>query len=118
MYDKLIQKIDRELREMEGDNVSLKNAGAREALDELAHAKKCLLTCEAMEGFGGSYDRGGSYGMYGESYDRNRMGRYTSRDSYGSSRDGMMRHLEDMRRSATSADERDRVERWMREMQG
>lgn len=118
---KLLSKIDQELEKLADER--LESAGVRQALDELSHAKKCLLTADAMEQSGNSYDRGNSYGympMYGGSYD-NGMSRNmvrNNRSSYdaGYGRDAMMHHLEDMRNSATSADERARVDRWMREI--
>lgn len=121
---KLCEMIDRELDKIANGN-SLDSAGVREALDKLTHAKKSLLTSDAMQNGGSSYDRGYMGSMYGGSYagnrdmDRDAMGRYDSRDgynSYGNSREGMMRHLEDMRRSATSDAERQSIDRWMREM--
>ncbi|MBQ8109711.1 MAG: hypothetical protein IJ124_06100 [Clostridia bacterium] len=126
MYDKLIQKIDRELHEMESDSVNFKSAGAREAVDELSHAMKCLLTCDAMRNAGGSYGmgggsygtNGGSYGTNGGSYGTNGGSYGTNGGSYGNGRDGVMRHLADMRANASTLDERDRIDRWMREMGG
>lgn len=121
-HRKLCEMIDRELEKLTHTN-GLENAGVREALDELTHAKKSLLAIDAMEQSGSFFGRGYSYGYDGmnggSGIYRDDMGRFASRDgynSYGSGRDGMMRHLEDMRRSATNEAEQRNIDRWMREL--
>lgn len=130
MFEKLIQKLERELHEMENDSVSFKSAGARQAVDELSHAAKCLMTCDAMRNAGGSYGpNGGGYGNgMGGNYGNGMGGGYgngmsggsygMNGGSYGNGRDSVMRHLADMRANASTPDDRDRIDRWMREMGG
>ena len=118
---KLINYICDELNELERKaekNGSL-TMSETQYMDTLAHAKKNLLTGEAMmEADGGESGRymPNSYGMYGtnggyngNSYRRGRdsMGRYTSRRGY-SYDDGMIEELRSLMESAP--DERTKSE--------
>ena len=118
---KLINYICDELNELERKaekNGSL-TMSETQYMDTLAHAKKNLLTGEAMmEADGGESGRymPNSYGMYGNnsynnggSYRRSRdsMGRYTSRRGY-SYDDGMIEELRSLMESAP--DERTKSE--------
>jgi len=121
MMHKLINYICDELNELERKaekNGSL-TMSETQYMDTLAHAKKNLLTGEAMmEADGGESGRymPNSYGMYGNnsynnggSYRRSRdsMGRYTSRRGY-SYDDGMIEELRSLMESAP--DERTKSE--------
>ena len=113
---KLIEFVCDELKELErkaekNDSLSMSEI---QYMDTLAHAKKNLLTGEAMmeaeDGESGRYSMPhyGSYN-YGGSYRRGRdsMGRYTSRRGY-SYDDGMMDELRTLMESAP--DERTKAE--------
>lgn len=115
---KLIEFVCDELKELERKaekNGSLSMSEVQ-YMDTLAHAKKNLLTGEAMmdaEGDSGMY-MPHSYGMYengynGGSYRRGRdsMGRYTSRRGY-SYDDGMIEELRSLMENAP--DERTKTE--------
>ena len=113
---KLIEFVCDELKELErkaekNDSLSMSEI---QYMDTLAHAKKNLLTGEAMmeaeDGESGRYSMPhyGSYN-YGGSYRRGRdsMGRYTSRRGY-SYDDGMIEELRSLMESAP--DERTKSE--------
>ena len=116
---KLIEFVCDELKELERKaekNGSL-SMSEIQYMDTLAHAKKNLLTSEAMMeaedgesgrysmphyGYGNSYNYGGSYRR-----GRDSMGRYTSRRGY-SYDDGMIEELRSLMESAP--DERTKSE--------
>lgn len=65
-------------------------------MDTLAHAKKNLLTGDAMMDGGESGYYMPMHRSYGESYARDRMGRYTSRRGNMSYDDGAVEELRDL----------------------
>lgn len=116
---KLIEFVCDELKELERKaekNGSLSMSEVQ-YMDTLAHAKKNLLTGEAM--MDAESDESGrymphSYGMYGNGYNggsyrrgRDSMGRYTSRRGY-SYDDGMIEELRSLMENAP--DERTKAE--------
>ena len=113
---KLVDYICDELKELErkAEKNGTLTMSEIQYMDTLAHAKKNLLTGEAMmdaEGESGRYMPHYSYGdgYNGGSYRRGRdsMGRYTSRRGY-SYDDGMMDELRTLMESAP--DERTKAE--------
>lgn len=122
---KLIDYIDREMREYEsevarGGELSAKDL---ECLKDLAKTKTAILTNEAMEEdnrYSYNYD-----GMNGTSRARGRgrnarrdaMGRYSSDYSYDNAKDDMMRELREIVQKAPDETTKRKVEKFIEEMQ-
>lgn len=122
---KLIEYVCDELKELErkADKDGKLSMAEIQYMDTLAHAKKNLLTGDAMmeaEGgesgyymprYGGYYGKDGDNGSYrgGNSYARRRdsMGRYTSRRGSMSYDSGMVDELRDLMEQAPEESKRD-----------
>lgn len=129
---KLIDYIDREMREYEnevarGGDLSGKDM---ECLKDLAKTKMAILTNEAMEE-SGDYSRENRGGRSNRSYDNNMsyargrgryakrdsMGRYSNDYSYDNAKEDMMSELTEIMKKAPDETTKRKFQKFMDEMQ-
>ncbi len=95
-------------------------------MDTLAHAKKNILTAEAMEDYDDDYSK--DYGMEysradrrgrGSRAKRDSMGRYSSRYSrnYSYAKEDLKQDLHDMEREADDEETRHMIKRWIKQLE-
>lgn len=125
---KLLDYICDEMEELErkvekGGKLSMQEI---QYMDTLAHAKKNILTSEAMEeaeeysrDYKRDYSMAPSRGR-GSRARRDSMGRYASDEMGGYSRDKMdlKEDLRELERNANDDETRRMIQRWMRQLEG